>query len=139
MNRNELEKITTDYRQEMASYLEQIISIIKDRKLSSKEVESFELNNSSVEVNQAEHAEQFFSHNCALLLTKAYFHLLAVHHANHTSNLHSVAIHTRVVLECAGQIAETANNYEDPKRNGLENWPTSILLCVITCLFIKKK
>ncbi|MDE0100701.1 MAG: hypothetical protein OXM87_14025 [Truepera sp.] len=40
----------------------------------------------------------------ALLLRKARIHTLAVLRANETSNLHSLAVQMRPVLECAGQV-----------------------------------
>jgi len=40
----------------------------------------------------------------ALLLRKARIHTVAVLRANETSNLHSLAVHMRPVLECAGQV-----------------------------------
>ncbi len=125
MNRKKFEKTVTDYRKEMASYLEQIISIIKERKLSPKEVEDFEYDNNA-KVKQMEHTERFFSHRCALLLTKSYFHLKAVQHANHTNNLHSVAIHTRVVLECSGQAVGITNLLKDPKREVAKRLATEL-------------
>ena len=40
----------------------------------------------------------------ALLLRKARIHTVAVLRANETSNLHSLAVQMRPVLECAGQV-----------------------------------
>ena len=40
----------------------------------------------------------------ALLLRKARIHAVAVLRANETSNLHSLAVQMRPVLECAGQV-----------------------------------
>ena len=41
---------------------------------------------------------------CALLLRKARIHTVAVLRANETSNLHSLAVQMRPILECAGQV-----------------------------------
>ena len=40
----------------------------------------------------------------ALLLRKAHVHTIAVLRANESSNLHSLAVQMRPVLECAGQV-----------------------------------
>ena len=40
----------------------------------------------------------------ALLLRKAQMHITAVIRANRSDNLHSVAVHARVILECAAQV-----------------------------------
>ena len=44
----------------------------------------------------------------ALLLFKAQMHVTAVIRASRGSNLHSMAVHARVILECAGQIQAKA-------------------------------
>ena len=46
----------------------------------------------------------------ALLLRKARLHTLAVLRANESSNLHSLAVQMRPVLECAGQVVFTFRN-----------------------------
>jgi len=46
----------------------------------------------------------------ALLLRKARLHTVAVLGANETNNLHSLAVQTRPVLECAGQIVSIFHN-----------------------------
>ena len=45
----------------------------------------------------------------ALLLRKAQMHITAVIHANRTDNLHSIAVHTRVILECSAQVSGLAH------------------------------
>ena len=55
-----------------------------------------------------DHAEVHVRNECGLLLRKAQFHMIAVLRANKSSNLHSMAIHMRVVLECAAQVVSTA-------------------------------
>ena len=44
-----------------------------------------------------------------ILLRKAQAHILAVHKANKSNNLHSLAVHMRVILECAAQVQSTAH------------------------------
>ena len=46
----------------------------------------------------------------ALLLRKARIHIVAVLRANETSNLHSLAVQMRPVLECAGQVVFIFHN-----------------------------
>ena len=53
--------------------------------------------------------EVFVRNSCGLLFRKAQLHVAAALMANKTSNLHSLAVHMRVVLECAAQIVATAN------------------------------
>lgn len=57
----------------------------------------------------AEGAELAVHSTLALLLRKAQMHLTAVIHANRNENLHSMAVHTRVILECAAWIAMHAH------------------------------
>lgn len=45
---------------------------------------------------------------CGILLRKAQAHILAVHKANKSNNLHSLAVHMRVILECVAQVQSTA-------------------------------
>ena len=47
---------------------------------------------------------------CALLLRKARLHSVAVRRANETSNVHSLAVQMRPVLECAGQVVFVFHN-----------------------------
>ena len=47
---------------------------------------------------------------CALLLRKARLHVIAVLRANETCNMHSLAVQTRPVLECAGQVVLLFHN-----------------------------
>ena len=47
---------------------------------------------------------------CAVLLRKARLHTVAVQHANKASNLHSLAVQMRPVLECAGQVVFIMHN-----------------------------
>ena len=46
--------------------------------------------------------------SCGLLLRKAQLHVVAALMADRRNNLHSLAVHMRVVLECAAQITDTA-------------------------------
>ena len=45
---------------------------------------------------------------CGLLLYKAQLHTFAAIRANESNNLHSLAVHMRVVLECAAQVQSKA-------------------------------
>ena len=47
--------------------------------------------------------------DCALLIRKAQMHVNAVLRANKDDNLHSLAVHMRVVLECAAQVLSKAH------------------------------
>ncbi len=53
--------------------------------------------------------EVFVRNSCGLLLRKAQLHVAAALMADKRVNLHSLAIHVRVVLECAAQIVATAH------------------------------
>ena len=56
---------------------------------------------------------------CALLLRKAEMHTFAVLRANETSNVHSLAVQMRPVLECAGQVVLVFHNLMiEPERGG---------------------
>ncbi len=56
-----------------------------------------------------EQALEFWHRYNSLLVQKANLHILAVLLANRHSNIHSMAIHMRIVLECAGQVANSVN------------------------------
>lgn len=56
---------------------------------------------------------------CAVLLHKAQMHMTAVLIANESSNLHSLAVQMRPVLECAGQVVFVIRTlYLEPERIG---------------------
>ena len=55
-----------------------------------------------------------------LLLHKARLHLVAVLRAREQTNLHSVAVHTRVAMECAGQVASDAWAMHEGPPKGLK-------------------
>ena len=57
----------------------------------------------------ADNAELAVRSKFALLLLKAQMHMTAVIHANRNENLHSMTVHTRVILECAAWIAMNAH------------------------------
>ena len=65
-------------------------------------------------------AEVMVHNELALLLRKAQMHLTAVIRANSSGNLHSMAVHARVVLECAGQIQVKAQVAYDGSPDALE-------------------
>ena len=58
-------------------------------------------------------AKMSIRNECGLLLRKAQLHLIAVLQANSRNNLHSMAVHMRVVLECAMQVVGKANAAAD--------------------------
>ena len=65
----------------------------------------------------------YYRISCALLLRKAWLHAVAVLRANETSNMHSLAVQMRPVLECVGQVVFIFHNLmvapklaTDPKR-----------------------
>ena len=85
----------------MANYLDQSLAIT-DRILSSN---GFENNfNKAFEKPEEENAIESWSNMNYLLLRKAEMHIKAVLIANTDSNIHSMAVQMRIVLECAGQI-----------------------------------
>ena len=51
-----------------------------------------------------------FRITCALLLRKAKIHMIAMLRANQNSNVHSLAVQMRPVLECAGQVVFVLHN-----------------------------
>ena len=102
IKQEKLEKISKEYRQDMEVCLKKTMFIIKEETLSYKDIED----------NLRENPAKLLSCQCANLLTKAHIHLIAAQEANARSNLHSLAVHMRVVLECAGlimQIVESIN------------------------------
>ena len=56
-----------------------------------------------------ENAEVSVRNECGLLIRKAQMHINAVLRANRSNNLHSLAVHMRVVLECAAQVLSKAH------------------------------
>ena len=54
---------------------------------------------------------------CGILLRKVQARIIAVQEANKSNNLHSLAVHMRVILECAAQVLSTAHaaNKGSPK------------------------
>lgn len=57
---------------------------------------------------------------CGLLIRKAQMHINAALRANNDNNLHSLAVHMRVVLECAAQVISTAHLGYDGSPKELE-------------------
>ncbi len=108
VKRDKFESIVIEYRREMTMYLEKTISLTNERVLSPQEAGGFK-HDTQIEGQ----VRRFISHEISLLLTKAQTHLLAVHYANKKSNLHSLAIHLRVVLECAGQVVRKFDNFSE--------------------------
>ena len=95
------EETVVSYRKKMEGYLDQILSILKERELSPEQIKQWRLDGYNF---NSKKGNSFFLNECLLLTTKAFLHLKAIKLANQTNNLHSLAVHARVVLECAGQI-----------------------------------
>ena len=107
INHEKFKETTDSYRKKMAEYLDQVLQIIEPRTLSPEEIIEFEkLDNNIISKN----TNIFFAFECNMLMTKAFYHLGAIKYSNLTNNLHSLAIHTRVVLECAGQTVTLVKN-----------------------------
>ncbi len=68
----------------------------------------------------AENAELAVHASLALLLRKAQMHITAVIHANRNENLHSMAVHLRVIPECAAWIAMQAHVSHDGSQEALD-------------------
>lgn len=66
-------------------------------------------------------AEVMVQNEAALLLYKAQIHLTVVLRAHRSSNLHSLAVHARVILECAGQIHARAKMVHGSSPEALAN------------------
>ncbi len=109
---DKFESIAIEYRREMTMYLEKTISLANERVLSPQDADNFKN-----DTRTAGYARKFLSHEISLLITKAHIHLLTVRYANKKNNLHSLAIHLRVVLECAGQIVRKFNNFSNKNPN----------------------
>ena len=103
-NPKRFKEVATNYRREMSSYLDQIILIIKRKRMSPEEFANFRVDEEKFRSKEMESAQKLISYQWNLLLTKAHIHLMAILYANKSSNIHSLAIHARIVLECAGQI-----------------------------------
>lgn len=68
----------------------------------------------------------FSSRQYGLLLTKMYEHLIAIRHADLSGNLHSLAVHARVVLECVGQITR---DFDCIRSGKINERVTMVLAC----------
>ncbi|MCY3486994.1 MAG: hypothetical protein OXH34_01010 [Bacteroidetes bacterium] len=56
---------------------------------------------------------------CALLLRKARLHMIGILRANEKSNVHSMAVQMRPILECAGQIVLNCRNLVIISKEGI--------------------
>ena len=94
-----------DYRKSMAGYLRDSHQMI-DEVLSTADFdEGFpHIFGRPTDDNP----EVVVRNSCGLLLRKAQLHMAAALMADKRTNLHSLAVHMRVVLECAAQIVATA-------------------------------
>ena len=92
----------------IAHYRTGIVSLLKKSVLMTCELERY------LDISEDEHevpeldsdGDPWDSYriSCALLLRKARVHAVAVLRANEASNIHSLAVQMRPVLECAGQV-----------------------------------
>lgn len=101
------ERLLEDYRNSMAGYLGESLRMIQ-RSLSAADFERGFPNIFGQPTE--ENPEVFVQNSCGLLLRKAQFHMMAALLANKSSNLHSLTVQMRVILECAAQIVATANS-----------------------------
>ncbi len=109
---DKFEILSIKYRQVMTTCLEKVILLMKKRILSPQKVDEFQR-----KMQVEEFARKFSLYEDSLLITKAHIHLLTAQYANKKDNIHSLAIHLRVVLECAGQIARKVHNIASKNPN----------------------
>lgn len=100
----------SEYRNTMVEYLTESQEMIQQL-LSEADFEcSFPyIFGNPKEVN----AEVSVQSECGLMLRKAQLHIEAVLRANSYNNLHSLAVHMRVILECAAQVVSQASAAHD--------------------------
>ena len=94
------------YRKTMASHLAKSCSMIKNL------LHDADFGNDFPHVmghSSEEDGKMAIANECAILLKKAHLHVVAALSANRDGNLHSLAVHMRVVLECAMWLMEFAN------------------------------
>ena len=97
---------TQAYRAEMADYLRESDRMIRQSLSDAHFDEDFpHIFGRPTEA----HPEVSVRNHCGLLLRKAQIHIAAVLRANARDNLHSLAVHMRVILECTIHIASKAH------------------------------
>ena len=96
-----------NYRKTMASYLSESHEMIRDLLSDANFEEAFP---HVFGLPDKEHPEVAVRNEYGLLLRKAQLHIVAVQRANESNNLHSMAIHMRIVLECAAQVISMADS-----------------------------
>ena len=96
----------SDYRRTMASYLAQSFRMI--RQLLS-EADFGESVPHVFGIPTDDNVAVSGRNECGLLIRKAQMHINAALRANNDNNLHSLAVHMRVVLECVAQVVSTAH------------------------------
>ena len=96
----------TGYRQSMAAFLRESLQLSQEFLSEANFDGAFP---HVFGVPSKESPEVHVRNECALLIRKAQLHMLAVLVANKNSNLHSMAVQMRVVLECAAQVVPLAN------------------------------
>ena len=98
--------MANDYRNTMLHYLGEALQMI-ERSLSGGDFEK--PLRQIFGTPSDDEAEMALRTELGLLLRKAQLHIVAALRANKSNNLHSMAIHIRVVLECAAQVVMKAN------------------------------
>ncbi len=93
------------YRRTMVSYLVESYQMIEQLLLEADFKDAFP--HVFGHPNEGD-ARVAVRNECGILLRKAQAHILAVHEANKSNNLHSLAVHMRVILECVAQVQSTA-------------------------------
>ena len=96
------------YRTEMANLLEK--SVATTRELERRLDVTGGAREAMAQIDLASDPAATFRIMCALLLRKARLHTDAVLRANETTNVHSLAVQMRPVLECAGQVVFVFHN-----------------------------
>ena len=95
-----------DYRKTMVCYLVEASRMIQQWLVGADFEEAFP---HIFGHPQEADVEVFVRNQWGLLLRKAQLHLVAVLRAHKSNNLHSLAVHMRVVLECAAHVLSTAH------------------------------
>ena len=99
-----------EHRQTMTGYLVESLEMIQ-RVLSEAD---FEGSLPNIFARSSDDDAEFTARNeCGLMLRKAELHIVAALRANSRNNLHSLAVHIRVILECAAHIIGKADAVSD--------------------------
>lgn len=103
-----------EYRRSMTYYLEEAHKMVQ-QVLSSADFEDAFPHVFGQPSREA--PEVYVRNECGLLLRKAQLHTFSAIRANESNNLHSLAVHMRIVLECASQVQSKARTaYEGTEK-----------------------